>query len=72
MFATRDIQAGELIAIEHPALILPAASLPEEAYNEIGLQLPDRRRALWRGIPSPQSLQSQVSLFIIFSIITLI
>ena len=45
MFATRDIPAGELIAIEHPALILPAASLPEEAYNEIGLQLPDRRRA---------------------------
>ena len=45
MFATRDIAAGELIAIEHPALILPAASLPEEAYNEIGLQLPDRRRA---------------------------
>lgn len=45
MFATRDIAAGELIAIEHPALILPAASLAEEAYNEIGLQLPDRRRA---------------------------
>ena len=45
MFATRDIAAGELIAIEHPALILPAASLPEEAYNEIGLQLPNRRRA---------------------------
>lgn len=45
MFATRDIPAGELIAIEHPALILPAASLPEEAYNEIGLQLPDKRRA---------------------------
>ena len=45
MFATRDIAAGELIAIEHPALILPAASLPEEAYNEIALQLPDRRRA---------------------------
>jgi len=44
MFATRDIPAGELIAIEHPALILPAASLPEEAYNEIGLQLPYRRR----------------------------
>ena len=45
MFATRDIAAGELIEIEHPALILPAASLPEEAYNEIGLQLPDKRRA---------------------------
>ena len=45
MFATRDIPAGELIAIEHPALILPAASLLEEAYNEIGLQLPDKRRA---------------------------
>jgi hypothetical protein len=45
MFATRDIAAGELIAIEHPALILPPASLPEEAFNEIGLQLPDRRRA---------------------------
>ena len=45
MFATRDIAAGELVAIEHPALILPAASLSEEAYNEVGLQLPDRRRA---------------------------
>ena len=44
MFATRDIPAGELIAIEHPALILPAASLPEEAYDEIGRQLPDKRR----------------------------
>jgi hypothetical protein len=45
MFATRDIQAGELIAIEHPALILPAASLPEEAYNQIALSLPNSRRA---------------------------
>jgi hypothetical protein len=45
MFATRDIPAGELIAVEHPALILPAASLPEEAYNQIGLSLPDKRRA---------------------------
>lgn len=45
MFASRDIPAGELIAIEHPALILPATSLPEEAYNEIGLSLPVRRRA---------------------------
>ena len=45
MFATQDISAGQLIAIEHPALILPAVPLPEEAYNEIALQLPDRRRA---------------------------
>ena len=30
--------------MEHPALILPAASFPEKAHNQIGLSLPARKK----------------------------
>ena len=43
MFATRDIVAGELVVIEQPSSHPARCFLPEEAYNEIGLQLPKGR-----------------------------
>ncbi|KAF8627517.1 hypothetical protein AX15_004393 [Amanita polypyramis BW_CC] len=43
MFATRDIPAGGLIIPEHPAIIIPAPSLPREfaAYEALYRALPD-------------------------------
>ena len=40
MFATRDNVAGELVAVEQPSSHPARCFLPEEAYDEIGLQLP--------------------------------
>jgi len=44
LFATRNIPAGVLVMVEHPALILPAGSFPSEVYDELGARLPERRR----------------------------
>ncbi|KAF8161458.1 hypothetical protein B0H34DRAFT_380664 [Crassisporium funariophilum] len=57
MFATRDIPAGELITNEHPALILPAASLPKEAYDEIGMQLPKKQREILMTMANSRPLE---------------
>jgi len=43
-FATRDIPAGTLVMVEHPALILPSNRLPAELYDELGARLPEWRR----------------------------
>lgn len=45
LFAARDIAAGELIMIEHPALILPTGRFPAAIYDELGNRLPEKRRA---------------------------
>ena len=44
LFATRDIPAGALVLVEHPALILPAGKFPSEVYDELGARLPEGRR----------------------------
>ncbi|KAJ3481224.1 hypothetical protein NLJ89_g12229 [Agrocybe chaxingu] len=44
MFATRSIPAGELIVVEHPALILPSSKFPDAVYEALGAALPEKRR----------------------------
>ncbi|KAH9477849.1 SET domain-containing protein 5 [Psilocybe cubensis] len=45
LFAARDIAAGELIMVEHPALILPTGRFPAAVYDELARRLPAKRRA---------------------------
>ncbi|KAF8882159.1 hypothetical protein CPB84DRAFT_1791070 [Gymnopilus junonius] len=44
MFAARDIEPGQLIIVEHPALILPSGKFPKEVYDELAARLPEKRR----------------------------
>ncbi|KAJ3571735.1 hypothetical protein NP233_g3557 [Leucocoprinus birnbaumii] len=46
MFATRSIEAGELILNEHPVLIVPEIPLPHDspAWDDMGLSLPEKQR----------------------------
>jgi len=45
IFSLRDIPAGEILIVEHPALILPSGKFAREVYDELGARLPDARRA---------------------------
>jgi hypothetical protein len=43
-FATRDVPAGALVMVEHPALILPTGRFPAELYDALGARLLEWRR----------------------------
>ena len=56
MFAARDISPGELIIVEHPAIILPAGDFPTEAYNTLGDALPEPQRSILLAMGNCRSL----------------
>lgn len=56
MFAARDIAPGELVVVEHPAIILPAGEFPTEAYNALGDALPEPRRSTLLAMGNCRSL----------------